>query len=257
MATVISLASQKGGVGKTTSAVHLATAFAIGGYKVLLIDSDPQGSIWATLGIKQKAQRGLLELYCRENSTLADVSTPSGFENLDLILSNLQRLTFEQEVRKVAADYQYLNQWLQKNARAAYDFVIIDAPASTGPLSLNALIASDLIIVPLQCEALAVKSLKRFLMAFNDLQKNIAPELRIAGILLTMYDRNLLVHRLICKQVYTALQDSVFQTIIPKCPKILEASTVGSDVITRSLSSVGATGYIRLANEMLDRFNLR
>ena len=256
MATVISFSSQKGGVGKTTSAMHLATAFAIGGYQVLLIDTDPQGSVGATLGIQEKPKTGILELYCQKGATLLDVKTSSHLENLDLILSNLDRLAAEQEVLKAANDFHCLNQWIQNNAVDQYDFIIIDPPASTGPISINALIASALIVVPLQCEALAVKSLKRFLMAFNDLQKNIAPTLRIAGILLTMYDRNIPSHRLICKQVYASLQDVVFKTIIPKCPHIIEASTVGKDVITRSLRSVGATGYIRLANEMLERFNL-
>ncbi|MBF0349838.1 MAG: ParA family protein [SAR324 cluster bacterium] len=257
MATIISFASQKGGVGKTTSAVHLASALAIGGYRVLLVDLDPQGSVKSLLGVRAKIDRGTLDLYCKADVALKDLLIPSGYENLDLILSNMDHLVYEQEVTKAAGDYHYLNQWLDENARSNYDFIILDAPASTGPISINALVASDLIIVPLQCEALAIKSLKRFLTAFNDLQKNIAPNLRIAGILLTMYDRNIPVHRLVCKQVYTALDDSVFQTIIPKCTHILEASTVGKDVINRTLSSIGATGYIRLAHELLDRFNLR
>ena len=118
------------------------------------------------------------------------------------------------------------------------------------------MLAADLIIVPLECETLAIKSLKRFLQAFKELQKAIEPRLRLAGILLTMYDDEIFSHRQVCKQIYQTLGNSVFETIIPNCPYILEASNLGIDVIQRHLNSSGATGYIRLANELLDRFFL-
>jgi chromosome partitioning protein len=124
-------------------------------------------------------------------------------------------------------------------------------------LALNAITAADLVILPLQCESLAVKSLKRYLTAFRELQVRYNPDLRIAGILLTMYDRNLEVHRRICRQLYETLFDSVFSTIVPKAREITEASALGQSVITYRANSVGATAYIRLAKEILDRFNLR
>ena len=257
MATIISFASQKGGVGKTTSAVHLATGFALGGYQTLLMDLDPQASIHSALGVKRTVEQGIWEIFCQESSSLAQVRVPSGYNQLDLILADIDRLSHEYEVMKVAADYHFLQQWLAKHAKHEYDFIILDVPAATNGLCINAMVASNLVIVPMQCEALAIKSLKRFLLAFKDLQGNIDPNLRIAGILLTMFDQNIPSHKKVCRQIYQTLGDSVFQTIIPKCPQILEASAVGSDVINRSLSSVGATGYIRLANEILDRFGLR
>jgi len=257
MTIVIALTSQKGGVGKTTSAVHLSTAFALGGYKTLLMDIDPQGSVYSALGFKHKLTQGTLDVFCDPEATLEDVVYRHEDTALDLVFSNMTRLSYEQEVTRAATDYQHLHHWIEEHVEEHYDFVLLDAPASTSPLSINAMVASDIIIVPLQCEALAIRSLKRFLMAFQDLQNSIDSELRIAGILMTMFDQQIPLHQQICRQVYQTLGESVFDTIIPKCVHILDASAVGTDVINRKLNSVGATGYIRLANEVLDRFELR
>ncbi|MDP6308603.1 MAG: ParA family protein, partial [SAR324 cluster bacterium] len=256
MAKVITFASQKGGVGKTTSAVHLATAFALGGYKTLLVDLDPQGSVHHSLGVDKPAGLGIREIFCTPNISLQEIITTGKHQNLDLLLSNIQDLLTEQTVNKIASDYYHISQWIEQNAATHYDFIILDAPASTSSLSINGMLAANLIIVPLECETLAIKSLKRFLQAFKELQRSIEPRLRLAGILLTMYDENILSHRQVCKQICQTLGDSVFQTIIPNCPHILEASNLGIDVIQRHLNSAGATGYIRLANELLDRFLL-
>ena len=257
MTTVISFASQKGGVGKTTSAINLSTALAIGGYRVLMIDLDPQDSVRASFGITDPIPGGTLELFCNAETTLKDVCTTTHHENLEFIFSKISLITDEQDVLKVASDKNYLKNWLSREVKQHYEFVVLDSPPSTGSLSINALAASDLIIIPLQCEALAVKSLKRFLRIFKALQTHIDSQLRIAGILLTMYDRRIQSHRMISRQVYQALQNSVFKTIIPKCDTILEASISGQSVIHKSLPSIGATAYIRLANEILDRFQLR
>ena len=110
MATVISFASQKGGVGKTTSAVHLATAFALGGYRTLLLDLDPQSSVYSAMGVKQRVIQGTLEIFCQDNTTLSDVLLPTSTENMHLILNDVDRLTHENELMKVAADYHHLHQ---------------------------------------------------------------------------------------------------------------------------------------------------
>lgn len=256
MAKIITFASQKGGVGKTTSSVHLATAFALGGYKTLLVDLDPQGSVLHSLSVKKKTVLGIREIFCTPKISLDEIVHSSKHQNLDLLLSNIEDLLTEQTVNNIAADYYHVSQWMEQNAANNYDFIIVDAPASTNSLSINAMLAANLIIVPLECETLAIKSLKRFLQAFKELQKAIEPKLRLAGILLTKYDNDILSHRQICKQICQTLGDSVFETIIPNCPHILEASNLGIDVIQRHLNSAGATGYIRLANELLDRFLL-
>lgn len=257
MTTVISFASQKGGVGKTTSAINVSTALALGGYRVLMVDLDPQDSVRASLGIVDSNVPGILELFGNSAAPLQDIRLKTQHEHLDFIVANINRIAEEQKVLQVATDQNHLKNWLSEEAAGHYDFVVLDSPPSTGALSINALVAADLIIIPVQCEALAVKSLKRFLRIFKELQSHIEAELRIAGILLTMYDRQVRSHRLVSRQIYQALKTSVFKTIIPKCDQILEASGVGQSVINKSLPSIGATAYVRLANEILDRFKIR
>ena len=256
MPTTIVFASEKGGVGKTTSAVNLAVALVIGGYKVLLIDMDPQGSIRFSFGVKSSVEKGTLQLLTEISTPLSElISTPNS-TGLDAIYSNIDTLNDQRDLDRSGMDPFSLKRRLTNEAQQ-YDFVVLDAPASTGALAVAALTAGDLSILPLQCESLAIKSLKRFLVAFKELQAEVNPSLRIAGILLTMYDRSLEVHRRICREVYDALYDTVFDTIIPKSKEITEASAVGQSVITYGINSVGATAYIRLAKEILDRFNLR
>jgi len=232
-------------------------AFAIGGYKVLLIDMDPQGSVRFSFGIKGPVLKGTRQLLTDPTIPLKDmvIHTDNG-QSLDYIFANFDNLSQERETLNRLSTPEVLKQRLAVEARG-YDLVILDSQASTSMLALNAITAADLVVLPLQCESLAVKSLKRYLVAFKELQLRYNPDLRIAGILLTMYDRNMEVHRRICRQLYDTLHDSVFNTIIPKCKEIPEASALGQSVITYRLNSVGATAYIRLAKEILDRFNLR
>ncbi len=257
MTTIISFVSQKGGVGKTTSATNLASAFAIGGYSVLLIDLDPQSSIRYSVGVKKEQTQGTLELLVEPQTPVQRLIRRTDLENLHFIFSNINTLQDERRVYHAIEDYKLLSRRISQDCQN-YDFIILDAPASTNDLTLNALYASDLVILPLQCESLAVKSLKRFLLSFNELQEQVEnKELRIAGILLTLYDKENEVHRRVGKQLYSALGDSVFKTIIPRNDSITEASALGKSVITYKLNSVGATAYIRLMDELVDKFNLR
>ncbi|MDH4225211.1 MAG: ParA family protein [Deltaproteobacteria bacterium] len=256
MTTTIVFASEKGGVGKTTSAVNLAMAFVVGGYKVLLIDMDPQGSVRFSFGIKGPVKLGTRQLLLDPSVPVDKLIYPGNGSGMDYIFANIDTLDEEKELSAVMNDPYALQRRIVSEGQR-YDFIILDAPASTSLLTINALTAADLVILPLQCESLAMKSLKRFLLAFKTLQRKVNPGLRIAGILLTMYDRSLEVHRRISREVYDTLQDSVFQTIIPKVKEITEASALGQSVITYSINSVGATAYIRLSKEILDRFGLR
>jgi len=257
MAKVISFVSQKGGVGKTTSAVNLATALAFGGYTALLIDLDPQGSIRVSMGVEKAANHGTKELFTQPDLSIKELTRETDQENLEFIFSNIDNIKIERETDDIAHDPRFLNNRILEIAND-YDFIIIDAPASTNSLAVNAIYASDLIILPLQCETLAVKSLKRFLVSFNELQLQLTDKnLRLAGILLTMYDRTISVHRKVSKQLYQSLSDSVFNTIIPRNDAIIEASALGRSVITYRLGSIGSTAYIRLADELLDKFRLR
>ena len=257
MPTTIVFSSEKGGVGKTTSAVNIAMAFAVGGYRVLLVDMDPQGSVRFSFGMKGPLTQGTRQLLTDPSIPLSELTVHA--ENgqvLDYVFANFDNLSQEREVLRSVSSPTVLKERLEREA-GDYDLVVLDSQASTSMLALNAIAAAELVILPLQCESLAVKSLKRYLTAFREIQMRHNPELRIAGILLTMYDRNLEVHRRICRQMYETLYDSVFSTIIPKVREIPEASALGQSVITYRGNSVGATAYIRLAKEILDRFNLR
>jgi len=256
MPTTIVFSSEKGGVGKTTSAVNLAMAFTIGGYRVLLVDMDPQGSVRFSFGIKEPVQRGTRQLLAEPEIPLSQLKVSADGYPLDYVFSNVATAAQERALERAVADHTTLRRRLQAEAQG-YDFIVLDAPASTGILAMNALNAADLVVLPLQCESLAIKSLKRFLVAFKEMQAQYNPALRIAGILLTMYDKQIEVHRRISRQMYDTLYDSVFSTIIPKAREITEASALGQSVITYNINSVGATAYIRLAKEILDRFNLR
>ena len=257
MTATISFVSQKGGVGKTTSAVNLATAFAFGGYSVLLVDLDPQSSIRFSLGVKSTIPVGTRELFINPEIPASDLIQKTDQENLSFIFSNVETLASEKAVFRAGADADLLKDRIA-NLAEKFDFVVVDAPSSTNDMAINAMCASDLIIMPLQCENLAIKSLKRFLVSFHELQGRIPDrDLRLAGILLTMYDRKIELHRRVGQQIYRALSDSVFDTIIPRNEAIIEASALGKSVITYKLNSIGATAYIRLMNELVDKVSLR
>lgn len=257
MVAIISFVSQKGGVGKTTCAINLATAFAFGGYSVLLLDLDPQSSIRFSMGVNNTVPAGTKELFLNTNTPVSQLTQHTGQENLDFIFSNLETIESEKAVFKVGDNARFLRDRLVNECNN-YDFIVIDAPSATNNMAINAMYCADLIIIPLQCESLAIKSLKRFLKSFNELQNKLPDrDFRIAGILLTMYDRRVELHRKVGKQVYRTLSDSVFQTIIPRNEAIIEASALGKSVITYRLNSIGATAYIRLMNELVDKFSLR
>jgi chromosome partitioning protein len=218
---------------------------------------DPQGSVRFSFGVKEVPKVGTRQLLTDPALPLKRlVQKSESVPGLDYIFANFDNLHQELEATGHIASPTVLKQRLAAEARG-YDFIIMDAPASNSILALNAITAADLVVLPLQCESLAIKSLKRFLVAFKELQIQYNPDLRIAGVLLTMYDRSLEVHRRICRQMYETLYDSVFTTIIPKAREITESSALGQSVITYRVNTVGATAYIRLAKEILDRFNLR
>jgi len=209
------------------------------------------------MGIKKRISLGTKELFLEPDVPISDLTEQTEQDNLSFIFSNIESIRSEKKVFKLASDETVLQKRLQPILNQ-YDFIILDAPASTNNMAVNAIYCSDLIVLPLQCESLAIKSLKRFLISFTELQQRLTgKDLRLAGILLTMYDRDIEVHRKVSQQVYKALSDSIFDTIIPRNEAIIEASALGKSVITYQLNSIGATAYIRLMNELVDKFSLR
>lgn len=254
--SVLSFVSQKGGVGKTTSAINLAVAFAMSGSKVLLLDLDPQSSVRYSFGI-ENVKAGSKEWILGVNEQLDSIVIKTKeHANLDFLVSNINSLTDEKEISRRLVAHDYLSGLLDSTA-LEYDIVIIDAPASTGNLSINAMIASDLIIMPLQCENLAIKSLKRFLASFHELQSNFKDrELRLGGILITRFNHNSEIHQKIAHQLYSNLSNVVFQSIIPDTEDVIKASALGQSVISFKLSSIASTAYIRLMQELKSKFDI-
>ena len=258
MPKIISLISQKGGVGKSSSVINLSHAFAIGGYKVLIIDFDSQGSIKTGLGITITNELGCKELLTKSNDSMQSlISNQKEYKNLDIICSNIHSPAEEKAIFQICNKDNVLSNSLKKKIQA-YDLVIIDAPASTNSLITNIIYASDYILLPLQCEKLAVASLARFLKYFQLLQIQIKnKEIKLAGLLLTMFKKNSNVHRRVCEQIYETLGDSVFRTIIPFDEALVESHALKQSIFSYKMNSASATAYIKLMKEIITRYSFK
>lgn len=252
MAQIISIANQKGGVGKTTSSVNIAVSLAVSEEKTLLIDIDPQAN----------ASTGISDLYDAPKKTIYDVliqKTPIGeaiiptrLENLSLITSTNDLVGAEIElVSVIAREYQL--QKLLDSIRDDYDYIIIDCPPSLGLLTINALAASDSIIIPIQCEYYALEGLGQLLNTIRLVQKHINPDLTITGVLLTMYDTRLNLSREVADEVRSYFEDKLFKTVIYRNVRLGEAPSFGKPALLYDANSTGARNYIDLVEEILKR----
>jgi chromosome partitioning protein len=250
MGEVIAIASQKGGVGKTTTAVNLSASLVFLGHRVLLVDVDPQGSIATTFGLgRYDIKAGVLDILT-SGVSIRNTIHATGIEHFDFIPTNVW--SDEGEKRQLIG---VANKFALKSAiqeiRDEYDFIVIDCPPSLGNLTLNGLIAADSLIVPIQCEYYALKSLGRFLKLTRVIKNESNPNLVYRGFLLTMVDlRNNLTKIVIEKLRYT-LQGLVFNTIIPRNVRLAEVPYHGKPVINFDKDCKGATSYLSLAQEIL------
>ncbi|MCG8605041.1 ParA family protein [bacterium] len=250
MGEVIAIASQKGGVGKTTTAVNLSASLVTLGHKVLLIDVDPQGSIATTFGYgRYDIKAGVLDIFTRE-IPIEDAIHPTGMEHFDFVPTNLW--SDESEKRKLvglAAKIKLQDTLLP--IQDQYDFIVIDCPPSLGNLTFNALIAADSLIIPIQCEYYALKALGRFLKLTRILKNENKPDLKYRGFLLTMVDERNRLTRIVIEKVRYTLQGLVFKTMIPRNVRLAEVPYYGKPVIKIDKNCKGAQSYLELAREVL------
>lgn len=252
MGTIISLANQKGGVGKTTTSINLAAALAQQGKKVLLVDADPQANTSSGLGIDiQQAQNTVYE--CLINGIDPKTAIlPTSTENLFIIPSHIDLVGAEIEMLSLDNRENVLKKVLSP-LRSEYDYILIDCSPSLGLITINALTASNSIIIPVQCEFFALEGIAKLLNTIKIIKSNLNPALRIEGFLLTMYDARLRLSAQVHDEVRRHFGDLVFNTVISRNVRLSEAPSHGISVIEYDRSSKGAKNYISLAKELIRR----
>ena len=252
MGKVIAIANQKGGVGKTTTSVNLASALAILEKKILLIDADPQANATSGLGIDvQSVEMGTYQLL-DGSITIEQAILSTESPNLDIIPSHIDLVASEIElVDKNAREYR-LKEALQ-GIKAKYDFIILDCAPSLGLITLNALVAADAVIIPIQCEYFALEGLGKLLNTIKSVQKIHNKNLDIEGLLLTMYDTRLRLSNQVVEEVKKHFGKMVFKTIIQRNIRLSEAPSYGEDIISYDASSRGAKSYLSLGSEIIKR----
>ena len=252
-ALIIALCNQKGGVGKTTTTINLGAALAETGRRVLLVDFDPQGSLSVGLGVNPHTlEVSVYDLLVRRNLDIADVITPTSAEGMDLLPSNIDLSAAEMQLVSEVAREQTLNRALAK-VRNQYDIILIDCAPSLGLLTVNALTASDKVLMPLECEFFALRGIALLTDTISKVQDRLNPELEILGILGTMYDSRTLHSREVLERVVQAFGDQVFHTVIRRTIKFPETTVAGEPITSYATNSPGAQAYRMLAREVLAR----
>jgi chromosome partitioning protein len=250
MGKVISIANQKGGVGKTTTSVNLGACLAYIGKKVLLVDIDPQGNATSGVGIEKADVEQCIYDVLIDDVEVADVIKPTKVENLDVIPATIQLAGAEIELVPTISREVRLKRALEE-VSDQYDYIIIDCPPSLGLLTLNSLTASDAVLIPVQCEYYALEGLSQLLNTVRLVQKHLNQDLKIEGVLLTMLDARTNLGIQVIDEVKKYFQDKVYKTIIPRTVRLSEAPSHGEPIIIYDPKSRGAEVYIDLAKEVV------
>ncbi len=255
MGKVISIANQKGGVGKTTTAINLGAAFAVLEYKTLIIDADPQANATSGLGHDPRnIQTSIYECIIDDihpHKTIINTSTP----NLFLLPAHIDLVGAEIEMINMPEREQMMKKVVEK-VKDEYDFILIDCSPSLGLVTVNALCASDSVIIPVQCEYFALEGLGKLLNTIKIVQSRLNNNLDIEGILLTMYDTRLRLAKQVVEEVRTHFQQIVFDTIVHRNTKLGEAPSFGETIIMHDAQSTGSVNYLNLSREILQKNNM-
>ncbi len=252
MSKVIALANQKGGVGKTTTAINLAASLAVLEKKVLVVDADPQANATSGLGFDLKEIKTTIYECIVDGVDPHTALLQTEFELLKLMPSHIDLVGAEIEMLNMPNRENVLKNVLAK-VRDDYDYILIDCSPSLGLITVNALTAADSVIIPVQCEYFALEGLGKLLNTIKIIQGRLNPELQIEGFLLTMYDARLRLSNQVVEEVQKHFQDMVFETIITRNIKLSEAPSYGKAVVMYDATSKGATNYLNLAQELIER----
>jgi len=251
MARIVAIANQKGGVGKTTTAINLGASLAVAEQRTLIIDIDPQGNATSGLGVDKSKDLPTVYHVLIEGRPASECLRRSvHFPYLDLLASNRDLVGAEIELIDRPEREHVLARALDP-IRDEYDFILVDCPPSLGLLTLNTLTAADSVLIPIQCEFYALEGLSQLLNTVRLVQRSLNPELEIEGVLLTMYDKRLNLSRQVAEEAREYFGTKVFRSAIPRNVRLAEAPSFGQPIVTYDVLSVGAQSYLGLANELL------
>ncbi|KMZ54487.1 ParA family protein [Dorea sp. D27] len=252
MGRVIAIANQKGGVGKTTTAINLSACLAEKGQKVLAVDMDPQGNMTSGLGLdKESVEKTVYDLIIG-NADVDEVLQKDALENLDILPTSIDLSAAEIELIGVE-EKEYIVRDAIKDIRNNYDYVIIDCPPSLSMLTINAMTTADTVLVPIQCEYYALEGLSQLIHTVELVKERLNPELEIEGVIFTMYDARTNLSLQVVENVKDNLQQAIYKTIIPRNIRLAEAPSYGMPISQYDPRSAGSESYMKLADEVMNK----
>ncbi len=251
MTKIVALANQKGGVGKTTTAINLGACVAACERKVLLVDLDPQANATSGVGVSKNEEASMYPVLV-DGAPIRDIIRPTELPMLSLAPSSVDLVGAEIELREAIGRELHLRKALA-DIKGDYDYILIDSPPSLGLLTINALTAADSVLVPMQCEYFALEGISQLLSTVERVRDAVNPALEIEGIALTMYDERMNLSRQVAEEVRTHFGEKVYRTVIPRNVRLGEAPSFGKPIILYDIRSRGSEAYLNLAREFIQR----